>query len=65
MIRSRLSSDISQNASSEAGETRMRPDGRKVDELRPIRFVNNIAPHATGSTLIEWGQHARHLRGDD
>ena len=55
MIRSRLSSDISQNASSEAGETRMRPDGRKVDELRPIRFVNHIAPHATGSTLIEWG----------
>ena len=55
MIRSRLSSDISQNASSEAVETRMRPDGRKVDELRPIRFVNHIAPHATGSTLIEWG----------
>ena len=31
------------------------PDGRRVDELRPIRFVNHIAPHATGSTLIEWG----------
>jgi ribonuclease PH len=24
--------------------------------LRPIRFQNHIAPHATGSTLIEWGQ---------
>src|SRR5579862_7090865 len=33
-----------------------RPDGRLPDELRPIRFVNGIAPHAAGSTLIEWGQ---------
>jgi len=32
-----------------------RLDGRQGDELRPIRFQNNIAPHATGSTLIEWG----------
>src|SRR6266540_1447643 len=32
-----------------------RADGRKPDELRPIRFQNHIAPHATGSTLIEWG----------
>src|SRR6267143_6155030 len=32
-----------------------RADGRKTGELRPIRFQNNIAPHATGSTLIEWG----------
>lgn len=55
MIRSRLSSDMSQNPSSEAVEARLRPDGRKADELRPIRFVNHIAPHATGSTLIEWG----------
>jgi ribonuclease PH len=23
--------------------------------LRPIRFQNHIAPHATGSTLVEWG----------
>jgi ribonuclease PH len=34
----------------------VRADGRRVDELRPIRFQNDIAPHATGSTLIEWGQ---------
>jgi ribonuclease PH len=34
----------------------LRPDGRRPDELRPIRFQNHIAPHATGSTLIEWGQ---------
>ena len=32
-----------------------RADGRKPDQLRPIRFQNEIAPHATGSTLIEWG----------
>jgi ribonuclease PH len=32
-----------------------RADGRGADELRPIRFQNGIAPHATGSTLIEWG----------
>ena len=23
--------------------------------LRPLRFQNDIAPYATGSTLIEWG----------
>ena len=33
----------------------VRSDGRRPDELRPIRFQNGIAPHATGSTLIEWG----------
>src|SRR5205085_9781999 len=32
-----------------------RADGRQPDELRPLRFQNHIAPHATGSTLIEWG----------
>ena len=33
-----------------------RSDGRRVDQLRPLRFQNDIAPYATGSTLIEWGQ---------
>ena len=33
-----------------------RCDGRQANELRPIRFQNGIAPNATGSTLIEWGQ---------
>ena len=33
----------------------MRGDGRRPDQLRPLRFVNGIAPYATGSTLIEWG----------
>jgi ribonuclease PH len=33
----------------------MRVDGRWPDQLRPVRFVNHIAPHATGSTLVEWG----------
>mgnify|MGYP003918297935 CR=1 FL=1 len=32
-----------------------RHDNRAVNQLRNISFQNNIAPHATGSTLIEWG----------
>lgn len=32
-----------------------RVDGRQANQLRPIRFQNHIAPHAAGSTLIEWG----------
>src|SRR6202453_2824537 len=32
-----------------------RVDGRAPDQLRPLRFQNHIAPHATGSTLVEWG----------
>jgi ribonuclease PH len=32
-----------------------RADGRAANQLRPIRFQNHIAPHAAGSTLIEWG----------
>lgn len=32
-----------------------RPDGREPDQLREITFQNGIAPHATGSTLINWG----------
>jgi ribonuclease PH len=34
----------------------LRADGRRVDELRLVRFQNHIAPNASGSTLIEWGQ---------
>src|SRR5687768_14543733 len=33
-----------------------RADGRSVAQVRPIRFQNHIAPYATGSTLVEWGQ---------
>jgi len=33
----------------------VRTDGRRCDEIRPIRFQNHIAPHAAGSTLVEWG----------
>jgi ribonuclease PH len=32
-----------------------RADGRSPEQLRPVRFQNHIAPHAAGSTLIEWG----------
>ena len=33
----------------------LRADGRSANQIRPLRFQNNIAPNATGSTLIEWG----------
>jgi len=32
-----------------------RLDGRRTDQLRPVRFQNGIAPYATGSTLISCG----------
>jgi len=32
-----------------------RPDGRQNDQLRPISFVPNIAPNATGSVLVSFG----------
>jgi ribonuclease PH len=33
----------------------MRVDGRLPGQLRPLQFKNHIAPYATGSTLVEWG----------
>src|ERR1700678_3350886 len=39
-----------------------RVDGRACDQIRPLRFHNGIAPHAAGSTLIEWG-HTRVICG--
>jgi ribonuclease PH len=36
-------------------EVSSRVDGRRPDELRPLHFRNDIAPYATGSTLVEWG----------
>src|SRR5579871_6021024 len=36
-------------------EAQQRVDGRAANQLRSIRFQNGIAPYATGSTLIEWG----------
>jgi ribonuclease PH len=41
---------------SDIATTALRADGRRADQLRPLRFQNHIAPYATGSTLIEWGQ---------
>ncbi len=32
-----------------------RPDGRRPDELREISFVPNVAPNATGSVLVSFG----------
>ena len=33
----------------------VRADGRRMDQVRPVRFQNHIAPNAAGSTLIEFG----------
>jgi ribonuclease PH len=40
----------------------IRANGRAASQLRPLRFQNHIAPHAAGSTLIEWG-HTRVICG--
>ncbi|MCF7734091.1 MAG: ribonuclease PH [Akkermansiaceae bacterium] len=32
-----------------------RPDGRQADQLREISFIPNVAPHATGSVLVSFG----------
>src|SRR6201987_2393 len=32
-----------------------RPDGRATDQIRPVSFELNIAPHATGSVLVSMG----------
>jgi ribonuclease PH len=32
-----------------------RADGRLPNQIRPLKFQNHIAPYASGSTLIEWG----------
>lgn len=32
-----------------------RPDQRAYDQLRPISFIPNVAPHATGSVLVSFG----------
>lgn len=33
----------------------VRPSGRAVDEMRPVTFQTNIAPHANGSVLCTFG----------
>ena len=32
-----------------------RSDGRKLDQLRPISFITDIAPHANASVLVSFG----------
>jgi ribonuclease PH len=49
-------SNIPSSDQTEAAVRSVRADGRCSDQIRPIRFQNGIAPHATGSTLVEWGQ---------
>lgn len=33
-----------------------RPDNRANDEIRPVRILPGIAPHATGSALVQFGR---------
>ena len=33
----------------------LRPDGRRLDQLRPVTFTADFAPHATGSVLVRFG----------
>lgn len=33
----------------------MRPSGRAVDELRPVKFTRGFTKHAAGSVLVEFG----------
>ncbi len=46
---------MSSITNSTSQSTPIRADGRELSRLRSIRFQNHIAPYATGSTLIEWG----------
>jgi ribonuclease PH len=39
----------------EGNNAAARADGRKPDQLRPVRFENGIAPYATGSTVVSFG----------
>ena len=32
-----------------------RPDGREPNQLRPVSFIPNVAPHASGSVLVSFG----------
>ena len=45
----------SADMASTSGTNTGRIDSRRPDQIRPLRFQSNIAPYATGSTLIEWG----------
>lgn len=33
----------------------MRPSGRALDEMRPVKFTRNYTKHAEGSVLVEFG----------
>jgi len=35
----------------------IRNDGRKIDELRPIKFHIGVLNNANGSALVEWGRN--------
>ena len=39
-----------------AGKTFKRPDGRKVEEMRPIKAKVGVVPNADGSAIFEFGK---------
>ncbi|NOT34827.1 MAG: ribonuclease PH [Candidatus Eisenbacteria bacterium] len=34
----------------------MRPDGRRIDELRPLKIERGVIPHAEGSAMVTFGR---------
>jgi ribonuclease PH len=61
-LASRLGSDFEESSTRSRGFRRVasapqmpRTDGRAADQLRPISFIPDFAPHATGSVLVAAG----------
>src|SRR4029434_3322761 len=52
----RCKSFIAQNPATSKFTTMQRNDDRGSDEIRPINFELNVAPHASGSVLVSVGQ---------
>ena len=46
---------LANQASLELARLMNRPDGRQVDEMRELSFTPNVAPHASGSVLVSFG----------
>src|SRR4029453_4501176 len=52
----RRKSFVAQNPATSKFTTMQRNDDRGSDEIRPINFELNVAPHASGSVLVSVGQ---------
>ena len=40
-----------------------RPDGRRPDEIRPVKVTRPFIKYADGSVLLEMGETKSHLHG--